>query len=1113
MRQAPTSTSLRHLHRLLGEQAARELPDGALLQRFVDRCDQAAFAALVERHGQLVLRVCRHVLHQEQDAEDAFQATFLVLAHRAASIRKGASLASWLHGVAQRTALRARRSAARRRAHEQQAAPARGESPLAEAGWRELQRILDEELSGLPEKYRAPLVLCCLEGKSRVEAARELGWNQGTLSARIARGRDRLERRLARRGVLLSAVFCAVALGKRVTAAGVSTQLATATAEAALLFQAGKAAANGSARSFALAQGILARMWLTRMAGRLILGLAVSILVAAVGFAARLAAELDQPAAQPNEPQQQAEPEAPPPERGPAAQVPADLHGDPLPAGAVARLGTVRLRQGGKVGQIAFAPDSRILAASSDDGSAILWDPATGKEIRRLEGVTAPNGTGIAFSPDGSILAVGNDRGIRRWENATRRELAPFSLQKLTAPHLLYSPDGKFLACVGQQQEAYDNAVVFLDAATGRELHRLNGLKDWIAPCIAISPDSRTWAYVNKKDKEIWLYETATGEEIRRLDGHANAAMAVAFSPDGKTLASVDWDHNLRFWEPASGKMLAQTSKFSATVDLTYSPNGKLLAGGGFGSAPEIWDVTTGKEALYPKVWHRPNMPATFSGDGKLLAWAQENTIHLWDVTTGKALQARQGHEGEITGVAFAPDGKELASAAGQNGAFRLWETATGKPRPTPWSIRDYVYTVAFSPDGKTIAAGTANHDGTGTVWLLDRATGQEAGKLLARGGYVTSLAFSADGQILATKHQNATVLWDVAARKERCRVEGSPLSSSDVSLSPDGKLLAEGDHLQGVVCVREVETGKELSRFEGHWGGVYAVAFSPDGKFLASGGYDKTVRLWDLATGKELRQFEGHQNWVRFVAFSPDGRSLVSGGADKTVRLWEVGTGKERRCFTGHRSHIRTGAFSADGKTLATGSADTTVLVWDLTGHFRDGRFQTVRLKAEELPGLWAALAEVDAARAFEALQTLAAAPEESVRFLAQQLRPVQEADPRRTEELLRDLDSNDFAVREKAAQQLEGLGAGAEPALRKALRGQPPPEVRRRVEQLLEAVEGSKTRLREQRALEVLEAIGTPGAREQLEGLAKGMPAAGLTQDAKASLERLARRVVAMP
>jgi RNA polymerase sigma factor (sigma-70 family) len=1110
MRQAPSSTSLRQLHRLLGEQAARELPDVQLLQRFLDRCDEAAFAALVERHGQLVLSVCRHVLRHEQDAEDAFQATFLVLAHRAASVRKGTSLASWLYGVAQRTALRARRSAGRRRAHEQQAAPARCESPLAEVGWRELQLILDEELGGLPEKYRAPLVLCCLEGKSRAEAARELGWNQGTLSVRIARGRDRLERRLARRGVLLSAVFCAVALGKRVTAAGVSARLAAATTEAAIRFCAGKVAAGGSARSFALAQGILARIWLTKMAGRLILGVAVSLLVAGVGVAARLAFESDQPPAKPNEAQQQAEPDAPPQGREPAAQAQADLHGDPLPAGAVARLGTVRLRQGGKVGQIAFSPDSRMLVATSEDGSASFWNPVTGQEIRRLEGVTDQILNGAAFSPDGATLALGNASGIRRWEPATGRELAPFSLTAVNTAHLLYSPDGRLLACTARAMMQSDNTVVFLDAATGKELHRLIGVKNWAGPCIAIAPDSRTWAYVNRKDKEIWLYDTATGEELRRLEGHSGAAQAVAFSPDGKTLASVDERGCLRFWESTSGKPLAKTSMFFAQVSLAYSPNGKLLAGGGFGNAPEIWDVTTQKEVTYPQVWHRPNGPATFSRDGKLLAWPQEHTIHLRDVTTGKALQDLEGHEGEIIGLAFSADGKHLVSAAARDGILRLWETATGKPLPTPWSLPHlHVNAVACSSDGKILAAATGDADGT--VWLLDRATGQEVGKL-AGVVNVSSLAFSADGRVLATKIGNLTVLWDVPARKEIGRLE-VPYSITDVTLSLDGTRLAEGDNTKGVVRVWGATTGKEVSRFEGHQGGIYAVAFSPDGKFLASGGLDKTVRLWDLATGKELRRFEGHKESVRFVAFSPDGRSLVSGGDDKTVRLWEVATAKERRCLVGHRGYVRTGAFSADGKTLATGSADTTVLVWDLTGHFRDGRFQTVRLPAEDLSGLWAALAETDAVRAFAALQSLAAAPEQSVGFLAQQLRPVQEADPRRIEALLRDLDSNDFAVREKAAQQLESLGAGAEPTLRKALRDQPTPEVRRRVEQLLEAVEGSKTRLREQRALEVLEAIGTPEAREQLEALAKGMPTAGLTQDAKTSLERLAKRVAAIP
>src|SRR5262249_28601334 len=207
MSSTTTGNLLHYLDSLRAAEAVREQTDRQLLERFVTAHDEAAFAVLLQRHGPLVLRVGRQVLPPEHAAEDAFQATFLVLALRAASVRKS-SLGSWLHGVAHRTALAAERRARRRRKYEQRVAvPA--QVPPYDASAAELQRALDEETRQLPEKYRLPFLLCCLEGKSRQGAARDLGWPEGTVSSRLAEARRLLEERLSQRGFLLSAAISA----------------------------------------------------------------------------------------------------------------------------------------------------------------------------------------------------------------------------------------------------------------------------------------------------------------------------------------------------------------------------------------------------------------------------------------------------------------------------------------------------------------------------------------------------------------------------------------------------------------------------------------------------------------------------------------------------------------------------------------------------------------------------------------------------------------------------------------------------------------------------------------------------------------------------------------
>jgi RNA polymerase sigma factor (sigma-70 family) len=275
MAQTQLAATLRHIHRLAGVADGPPPTDTQLLQRFLADRDEAAFAALVERHGRMVFGVCRQVLQQRQDAEDAFQATFLVLARSAASIRAGAALPSWLYGVANRIARNARRAGGRRRWHERRAATVAQAEPGLDVAWRDLQAVLADEVSRLPEKFRAPFVLCCLDGRSKSEAAAQLGWKEGTVSWRLAEARKRLQQRLVRRGLTLSAALCAGA----VTAA----DAATVPPVAAFNFVLGTAV-GVSARVLALADGATR----TLIAGKAKLATAVLLAIGVAGAGAQV---------------------------------------------------------------------------------------------------------------------------------------------------------------------------------------------------------------------------------------------------------------------------------------------------------------------------------------------------------------------------------------------------------------------------------------------------------------------------------------------------------------------------------------------------------------------------------------------------------------------------------------------------------------------------------------------------------------------------------------------------------------------------------------------------------------------------------------------------------
>jgi hypothetical protein len=309
-------------------------------------------------------------------------------------------------------------------------------------------------------------------------------------------------------------------------------------------------------------------------------------------------------------------------------------------------------------------------------------------------------------------------------------------------------------------------------------------------------------------------------------------------------------------------------------------------------------------------------------------------------------------------------------------------------------------------------------------------------------------------------------------------------------------------------------EDPKAWATLQGHTNEIMSVAFSPDGKSLASASQDNSVKLWNVATGKERSTLQGHPEPVWSVAFNPDGTILASASDDKTVKLWDVATGKQRATLQGHTKEVMSVAYSPDGKTLASASEDKTIRLWDepLTKKAESAR--SAILAPEDLDGLWTTLAGEDAEKAYQAIGTLVGATHQAVLLVRGRLRPAPEPNVQQITRWITALDSDQFAVRQKATGELEKLGEQVAPALRTKLAERPSLEVRQRIEQLLSKIEQeplSPDSIRTLRAVEVLEHIGSSEATKVLETLASGAKCFRLTREAKASLERLNKRAVA--
>jgi WD40 repeat protein len=802
------------------------------------------------------------------------------------------------------------------------------------------------------------------------------------------------------------------------------------------------------------------------------------------------------------------------------------------------------LRSWNDVNGLAGSPDGTCLATAHKDGGIRLWDVATWREKRRIAASGETIGP-LFFSPDGRLLAgacirtlAKEDKGsqereqhsIRLWDIATGRELHRLLGYAKPANHLTFSRDGLTLfSGVGNRPwnvgnplpliienidaDFYESLLIW-DVRTGelrrcfadaipeddvlspdservyrrrdhrlKELHLATGrvlsgprLPRWFGDQLAVSSDDR-WLVFGGSGLGVW--DRKAGRALHTGDGHGREVEYLLFSPDGRMLASADKSGFLRLWEvrgsrdSGSGRLLSRfrPDDSFAISDWAFRNDGSLAAVGEDATL-RLWEPESGRlirtvslsaEPVFVAGSPRIDPPlanglrvSCLDDNGRSLFLEGEDGISVWDVATGKRTTRLPGSFPPSTSLKCSPDGQAVVTR-GPGDQLALWDLASGKCLARLSGQHRQPWFFDFSPDGSLLAWGWGD-----TVRLWDRKRNREARQLVLPDKGIYDVAFDPGGRsLLAFVREGSICLWDLPGGQRLSCPPGLRHAPTfwTVHRSPQGRLLVRvpGDHLEEQATIQEALTGRVICDVSGYppW------TISPDGRLVAVG--ESTVHLVEVATGRVVAQVPaGHRGRVTALAFSPDGRLLATGGSDSTILLWDCDALCGLRLPRGDRGPKE----------------------------------------------LWNDLASREAAVAYRAIGSLVADPAETVRFLGQHLSPVRDKDLASLRRCLRDLEDRRFAVRQRAAQELENAGAEWEYIVREALLSRPSLEVRRRLEAIRESPSlrrFSSETVRALRGLQVLERIGTAEASSLLAKLAAGLPEARLTQEASAALRRL--------